>query len=278
MKAPNKPGNLIKRYSTALVEGLVGKISASSPLRHRLTKGELRELFVTNLLSPFLTKQFDIGSGVVINQKEEQSDQTDIIIYDNRILPPFIKEQHIGVYPAESVVGVIEVKTNLSKDALLSAEASASRLHKEIYNARSSIYGKYIPPLCAAIGFYGRGSGLLMNNETGRQWLKAICRYIFFICVVGKFSWINMGEKGWTPSENNQNYEETKRFIAVFLDNLRTVSEKRLNNLSKFPHKDLLSVYIREQEGIRKIFNREDDHNDEVSPSIAAQEDPLNDQ
>ena len=280
MKAPSKPGDLIKRYSTALVEGLVGKISASSPLRHRLTKGELRELFVTNLLSPFLTKQFDIGSGIVINQKEEQSDQTDMIIYDNRILPPFIKEQHIGVYPAESVVGVIEVKTNLSKNALLSAEASASRLHKEIYNPRSSIYGdyEYIRPLCAAIGFYGRGSGLLMDNEIGRQWLKANCRHIFSICLVGKFSWINLDKKGWSLSENRQNYEETKRFIAVFLDNLRTVSELRLNYLTQFAHKDWLSVYIREQEGIRKIFNKKDDENDEPSPSLAAHEDPLHDQ
>lgn len=179
MKAPNKPGDLIKRYSTTLVEGLVGKISASSPLRHRLTKGKLRELFVTNLF----------------------------------------------------------------------------------YNPASSIYGdyKHNRPLCAAIGFYGRGSGLLMSNETGRQWLKANCWHIFSICLVGRFSWINLASKGWSPSEDRQNYEEIKRFIAVFLDNLRilsslsvlfTVSELRLNYLAQFAHKDWLSVYIREQEGI----------------------------
>ena len=100
----------------------------------------MRELFVPNILSPFLSKQFDIGSGIVINQKEEQSDQTDIIIYDNRILPSFIKEQHIGVYLAESVIGIIEVKTNLRKDALIRAEASARKLHEKIYNPLSPVF------------------------------------------------------------------------------------------------------------------------------------------
>ena len=80
---------------------------------------------------------------IVVNQKGEQSDQTDIILYDNRILPPFIKQQHIGVYPAESVLGAIEVKSHLTKTALLEAEASAKRLHEEIFDPRSSIYKDY---------------------------------------------------------------------------------------------------------------------------------------
>ena len=117
-----------------------------------------------------------------------------------------------------------------------------------------------------------------MDNEIGRQWLKANCRHIFSICLVGKFSLINLGKKGWSLSENRQNYEETKRFIAVFSDNLRPVSELRLNYLTQFAHMDWLSVYIREQEGIRKIFNKKDDENDEPSPSLAAHEDPLHDQ
>lgn len=263
--APEKPGNLIKRYSTSMVEGLVGKVSASSPLQHKLTKGELRELFVTNLLSPFLTSQFDIGSGIIINQKEEQSDQTDIIIYDNRILPPFIKEQHIGVFPAECVIGVIEVKTNLRKDAVIRTEASAKKLCEKIYNPASNIYGEKLPlPLCATIAFYGKGS-FLKNNDIGRVWLGSNCRYILYLCLVGKFSWIRLSECGWAFSERIDNFEETKRFIAVYLDNLRTISELRLNHLSQFAHKDWLSIYIRDQDLFRE-------NNAIVTPSEAPPE------
>ncbi|MHC1724514.1 MAG: DUF6602 domain-containing protein [Syntrophobacteraceae bacterium] len=245
-----RPSDLIKRYSTALVEGLVSIIAASSPIHHKLTKGELRELFVTNLLLPFLTKQFDAGTGIVINQKEEQSYQTDIIIYDNRILPPFIKEQHIGVYPAESVVGTIEVKTKLTKEALLKAEASARRLHEAIYNPSSNIFGmQYSLPVCGVIAFEGAA---FLNQKKNKSFLEANCTHILFICRIGKSSWIKLGERGWSFSENNENYEETKRFIAVFLDNLRTISELRISELSQFAHKDWLSVYIRDQ----KLFDR----------------------
>jgi len=265
MTHTKKPLNLIKRYSTAMVEGFIGKVSASSPLQHRLTKGELRELFVTNLLSPFLTKQFD-RPGIIINQKEEQSNQTDIIIYDNRILPPFIKEHNIGVYPAESVVGVIEVKTNLSKKALLDAEASAKRLHEKIYNPKSNIYKHDIQrPHCAIIAFNDSRPRFLMSNEEGKRWLEANCSHIHFVCLVRKFSWIYL-KNGWVFSERIENYEETKRFIAVFLDNLRTLSELRLQYLSQFVHRDWLSIYIRDQ----NLF--EENSNSIITPSEAPPE------
>ena len=245
----SKPKNLIKRYSSAIIGGLVSKISASSPLNHRLTKGELRELFVTNILKSFLTKQFDIGTGIIINQKEEQSNQTDIIIYDNRILPPFIKEQHIGVYPAESVVGVIEVKSKLDRDSIISSEKSAKRLIETIYNPKASIYGdyEYIRPLCATIGFYGTGSTEIRDIEKGKSWLIKNIKHNFAICLIGKFSWMNLQSSGWAKSDKEDNFEETKRFIAVFLDNLRTRSEVKIQHMSQFAHKDWLSVYIRDQ-------------------------------
>jgi len=245
----SKPKNLIKRYSSAIIEGLVSKVSASSPLNHRLTKGELRELFVTNILKSFLTKQFDIGTGIIINQKEEQSNQTDIIIYDNRILPPFIKEQHIGVYPAESVVGVIEVKSRLDRNAIINSEKSAKRLIEIIYNPKASIYGdyEYIRPLCGTIGFYGTGSTEIRDISKGRSWLEKNIKHNFAICLVGKFSWMNLKSSGWTKSDKKENYEETKRFIAVFLDNLRTRSEIKIQHMNQFAHKDWLSVYIRDQ-------------------------------
>jgi hypothetical protein len=247
-----KPKKLIKKYSSAIIEGLDRKINASSSLDHKLTKGELRELFISNILSSFLTSQFDIGTGIIINQKEEQSNQTDIILYDNRILPPFIKQQHIGVYPAESVLGTIEVKSRFDKAALLKAEASAKKLHEKIFNPKSIIYSEHkdMKPISGVIGFYGKGPRELMNQNKGAKWLQNNIRHIFAICLLGRFTWLNLLNKGWTISEKNIEYEETKRFIAVYLDNLRTTSELRVNLLGQFAHKDWLSIYIRD----KKLF------------------------
>jgi len=250
MKTKNKPDQLIKRYSSAIIEGLAIKISASSGLKQKLKKGELRELFISNVLNPFLTTQFGIRTGIVINQKEEQSRQIDIIIYDNRILPPFIKEQHIGIYPAESVVGTIEIRSALDKPAILRSEESAKILHGKIYNPSASIYKdyEYIRPLSATLGFYGSGTKELRDSEKGKLWLEEHIKYNFAICLIGKFSWLNIGSKGWTKSINKKNFEETKRFIAVFVDNLRSISEYRLKFFGQFEHYDWLSVYIRDQD------------------------------
>jgi len=249
----SKPKNLIKRYSTAIIEGLEKKIDASSPLQHKLTKGELRELFVTNILKHFLTSQFDVGTGIIINQKEEQSNQTDIVIYDNRILPPFIKEQNIGIYPAESVVGVIEVKSRLTRDTILKSEESSRILNEKIYNPSSSIYGDYhyLRPLCGIIGFYGTGTRELKSAGEGKKWLEENIKYNFALCLLGKYSWLNLSNTGWSMSSPKGKFEETKRFIAVFLDNLRTRSEVRLQHMSQFAHKDWIGIYIRDQ----KLFD-----------------------
>jgi len=85
-------GGLISNHSSAIINGLLKRVESIKKLEHKLTKGELRELFVSNVLKMFLTNQFDVGSGFVINQAGIQSNQIDIIIYDNRILPPFIND------------------------------------------------------------------------------------------------------------------------------------------------------------------------------------------
>ena len=43
-------GKLIKKYSSAIVDGFVKKAEACGALEHELTKGEIRELFVSNVL------------------------------------------------------------------------------------------------------------------------------------------------------------------------------------------------------------------------------------
>jgi len=121
----------------------MGRIISLTHLNHKLTKGELRELFISEVLKSFLTKQFDIGSGVIINQKYTQSNQTDIIIYDNRILPPFIREQHLGVYPAESVLTTIEIKSNLTRNGIFNAEKSDLKIKSNVYSSEPSIYSDF---------------------------------------------------------------------------------------------------------------------------------------
>jgi len=58
----------------------------------------------------------------------------------------------------------------------------------------------------------------------------------------------------------DENNEETKAFVAVLLDNIRTESQERYSTLvspkSQERHKDWLSLYIRDQSGIKKFFEQ----------------------
>lgn len=244
---------VIQKYSTAIVKGLIQKVDSLSELNHKLTKGELRELFVNDILQLFLTTQFGIGSGLIVNQKGEQSNQVDIIIYDNRILPPFIKEKHLGLFPAESVICTIEIKSNLHKKDLLKADRDASHLINNIYNPASTIYkADYtrFKPICSILGFYGEGVADLTDSTNGKKWLEEHIHSLPFIGLLNKYSWIHMARGEWVQKLADNFNNETKRFIGVLLDNVRTRAEDRFSILSG-RHNDWLGVYIRDQ----KLFN-----------------------
>lgn len=120
--------NPIQEHTGELVKGLINESKALRNLDQTTVKGRLRELFISKLLKKFLSSQFGIGSGIIINQAGKMSKQIDIIIYDTRILPPFIEEQEIGVYPVESVLAAIEVRSRVDKSTMKMYAKSVSEL------------------------------------------------------------------------------------------------------------------------------------------------------
>lgn len=259
----------IQQHTSAIVKGLIEESEALKNL-HSAVVGRLRELFVSNFLSKFLISQFGVGIGsVIINQKGEQSREIDIIIYDKRILPPFIGEQ-IGAYPAESVLATIEVKGEISKDEIKEFSKKATELYERIYDPASSIYreiedlGSY-RPFYSLVGFKEeKDKGIyqwmvdkIKNKcrEDVLQWMVDNARPLSGICLFNKFSWLAAAPKGSLKLVDRNN-EETKAFIAVLLDNIRTKSQERYFSLASKRHRDWLGVYIRDQSGIRKFFER----------------------
>lgn len=217
---------LIQQYSGALVKNLYELSDSISEIKHNLTKREIRELFVTNILNKFLTSQFGIGAGSIINQNGQESTQSDIIIYDNRVLPPFIREHNIGVFPVESAIATIEIKSKLPDSDLIKAETNADYLRNTIWS------DEQVKPLCFIFALKGNGPRRFAKNKASeaKKWLSQNIKNLLGICVLKKFSWMNVTSSGWGGSyfEDLQTYEETKRFIAVTLDNIRTLSQKRL--------------------------------------------------
>jgi hypothetical protein len=103
----------VQEHVTAIITGALAKLKSVSNIHHHLLAGELRESFITNLLKPYLPELHGIGSAIVVNPAGGQSSQWDINIYDKNILPALVFEMSRGIFPAEAVLAVIEVKSRL---------------------------------------------------------------------------------------------------------------------------------------------------------------------
>ena len=114
----------------ARAQATIAAARAVTPLAHAGLKGHLREIVVRDLLRPLLPTDLGIGSGQVISAYEENSRQQDIVLYDRRVVPPVLFEQVSGVFPLESVLFTIEVKSRLTLEELRDAHDSAAQLAK----------------------------------------------------------------------------------------------------------------------------------------------------
>jgi len=259
---------LIQDNSKRIIEDLVEKSEIFSAVEdggiaNTTVKGSLREIFISDVLKLFLPTHFGVGSGMITNHYGKQSNQTDVIVYDKRVLPPFMHRGRIGIYPAESVIATIEVKSYLRNKELEAAEKSAQRLHEETYN-KKGFHEDYrlvyqainIKPICGVIGLrQNEGavfSDLLVDGVEGRNRLNSV-KYLSAICHANKYSWINFdrpeyaqsANEGWKHDVGNPP-QETIRFIALMVDRIRTLSEYRIHEFSN-GHRDWISIYTREQ-------------------------------
>jgi hypothetical protein len=248
MAKNKKAAELLNDYLYATFVGVIAQTKALSSLEHKLTKGELREIFLKNLLSHFLPSYLSVGSGIIINNKGDQSKQTDIIIYDNRVLPPFLHSDNLNIYPIEAIISTVEAKSILNFGSVKSAEKKAAHLIDNVWNKNNWFNtSQRCRPICCVFGFDGNMIKTLSTNDN--KWINKSFSNLTLICSVGKFSWVKMDKgKGsqWYFGEADKNYGEIRRFIGILIDNLRTVANENLNlEMSTGSHKDWLGQYIR---------------------------------
>lgn len=231
---------LIQQYASSLIRSAADQAKVLDKMDHDTTKGRYREIFVKDVLARFLTAQFGIGSGVIVNQRGDQSRQQDVIVYDRRVLPPFLDAEGLGVFPIESVLATIEVKSTLRNEHIHQTETSAKQLEAM---ASGSIYPERLCPSTSIVGFWP-DENLTCRNATpnAADWLSSNASMLFAVNVIGCISWVRLAD--WRCQVADTYFEETKGYLAVLGDNLRTAAERRLTLLSNV-HRDWLSVYTR---------------------------------
>jgi hypothetical protein len=103
-----------RNFIRVWVEAAVGAGRAATGVSHLGLRGEVREILVRDLFRPLLPADVGVGTGEIISYTNQTSSQTDIILFDRRILPPVLFEDRLGLFPIESVLYAIEVKSKLT--------------------------------------------------------------------------------------------------------------------------------------------------------------------
>ncbi|RDB02367.1 DUF6602 domain-containing protein [Runella aurantiaca] len=76
--------------------------------------GSYREKIVKDFLKQLIPQRFSIGTGFIVNSIDEVSTQCDLIFYDFDQTPLIKDSQNQTFFPAETVGGIIEVKSVLN--------------------------------------------------------------------------------------------------------------------------------------------------------------------
>lgn len=85
---------------------------------HNLTAGEAREHALIELLREYLPKRVGIDRGFVIDAHGNESQQMDVVIYDNTVGTVF-RANNVSYFPCEMVVAVGEVKSDINSGSKL---------------------------------------------------------------------------------------------------------------------------------------------------------------
>lgn len=246
----------------AQVEGALRACEAVKNMPHQGEKGRIREILIGKLFRPLLPADLGVGTGFVIASTGEISSQQDIILYDQSVLPPAMVDEATGLFPIESVLYTIEVKTKLTREELRKTERSARKI------AEFPILGKDCKP--TKNEHSPRAVFLAFDTDLGKK--KETVRYdevrgaeepsISAFCVLTRGYWF-WGKNGWTTWPEKEGASRLVALVGGIMNTLPDFAEtyrSRRPRLGRYlidyaadPQKELQRIAAKENQDIASI-------------------------
>jgi hypothetical protein len=129
-----------RHYLQAVEDRIRNTVSRAErvAVRHRGVTGELRELLAVELLRPVLPPWIEVATrAVIIDHKNGESGEVDIVIYDGSSLPALTFAGTPKLIPVDACLYAIEVKTKLT----------ATRIREALHFAEGVAKLEYVPEL-----------------------------------------------------------------------------------------------------------------------------------
>ena len=209
--------DVLKYQSSISKEFLVFKDRVRSLIgnRHWGEEGRYKEIILINFLRKHIPKNMSVGTGFIMNGNEysKMSSQIDIIIYDESF-PVIFKENDFVIVHANSVLGIIEVKSQFYKNTF----------EEVIKKAKDNAL--LIPPdrrIFNGIFFYDCNERDFYNDESFCVSLRDISGKVNHICFGENFFL-----KYWTGEYKL--YKINNLSFSYFLSNLIERAYRLCNN------------------------------------------------
>ncbi len=229
--------SLIRGTVVARAESLLSEAATLKDVEHAGLRGRFREMLLDKLIRPWLPPYCKVGSGTIIDSDgtRRELSEDDLIICDPGLAPPLLLSERDGIFPVESVLQKIEVKSRLTREDMRQALCSATGVHKL----------KMLPPqadripervVCAVFAYSSDMEGDELNRmlECIQELkLESELPPIPMLCVVGKGTWFKASsdkprfERGWVVAKPKSDHNEIVMFVSAMVNTVKITRDSR---------------------------------------------------
>jgi hypothetical protein len=214
------------------IRAAVDAATAVSGIKHHGLQGHLREILIRDVFRPLLPSNIGVGSGEIVSHSGWTSTQQDIVMHDKSVLPPFLLESMYGLFPIESVLYAIEVKTTLTPRDIAESHETFGQLavEEDYWRLHCAECQTHYMPLIPVLFAFNVGMGLKTTSPAERyEAIRCGGRiHIGAICVVGHGYWRwDQSINGWRAWQMRYPLAEVVGLLAGVMNTYRDIAASR---------------------------------------------------
>jgi hypothetical protein len=209
--------HIINRVKSAKIEA----DSLSRHVKNHTIEGQIREIALKRLISPFMTQSFKSRNGKIIDTEGRLTGQIDLILYRSNQVIPILIDDELGFFPVECVKYAIEVKSRLTSNEIrktLNLFKTVSSLNALLPNGSEG--GPLPVTVLFAFGSDIKGSEI----ERLKKMVDTYHSPITTFCVLGKGYWLYDPENrewyGKDTSKSKVKFSEFCNFMTGMMNTL----------------------------------------------------------
>lgn len=208
------------------IRRMLGESEAIAPIGNSTAKGGYREDLFRQLLEFFLPAGLRTTTGSIFHlfgdAPELQKLQHDIVIYDDAVASP-IGYGATNFIQAEAVVGVIEVKSDLTKESLVRVVRRFRVLREScrVPGTGATMFPRWILAFSSSIGSSSIEDPKSVADDSSDD--------LAGLCVLGTLSWLNLdsGPLVTKHEDGDRTHLETRRYLGAVVNQAIARSKER---------------------------------------------------